>query len=81
MRLWIARVLAGSASQMFIGASNQLGEFESGATAALIGVIPAVVVGGVATCCVVVLWSWFFPSLRTLDALPKPAEDATAPGT
>jgi MFS family permease len=66
---------------VFVGASNELGEFESGATAALLGVVPAVVVGGVATCLVVVLWSVFFPGLRTLDAVPKPAEDPAAPGT
>lgn len=60
---------------VFVGASNELGEFESGATAALVGVVPAVVLGGVATCVVVGLWSWFFPSLRTLDAVPKAAVD------
>ncbi len=66
---------------VFVGASNELGEFESGATAALLGVVPAVVVGGVATCLVVALWSALFPGLRTLDAVPKPAEDPPASGT
>jgi len=64
---------------VFVGASNELGEFESGAMAAWIGVIPAVVVGGVATCTVVALWSFLFPSLRTLDEVPEPANDPPAP--
>lgn len=55
---------------VFVGASNELGEFESGATAALLGVVPAVVVGGVATCFVVALWSVLFPRLRSLDKPP-----------
>ncbi len=54
---------------LFIGASNELGEFESGVTAAFFGVVPAVVLGGVGTCLVVVLWTWLFPSLRKVDRL------------
>ena len=57
----------GAVSSMFIGASNELGEFESGLTAAWWGLEPAVVVGGVMTLGVVVLWSTFFPALRRLD--------------
>jgi MFS family permease len=53
----------------FINASNELGEFESGITAALWGAVPAVLVGGVGTCVVVALWAWLFPGLRKLDAL------------
>jgi len=56
-------------NSIFIGASNQLGEFESGATAALIGVVPAVVIGGVGTLVVVVLWTVFFPALAKRDRL------------
>jgi MFS family permease len=66
---------------VFVGASNELGEFESGITAAWLGVVPAVVVGGVATCGVVALWSWVFPGLRRLDEVPEPAADTPDPGT
>jgi MFS family permease len=56
---------------VFIGASNELGEFESGVTAALFGVVPAVVAGGIGTCAVVALWAWLFPDLRRVDSLEK----------
>jgi hypothetical protein len=57
---------------VFIGASNQLGEFESGATAALLGPVASVVVGGVGTGLVVALWVRLFPALARHDALtPK----------
>jgi len=49
---------------LFTGTSNQLGEFESGALAALLGVVPAVVIGGVATIAVAALWMLRFPELR-----------------
>jgi MFS family permease len=54
---------------VFIGASNELGEFESGAVAALIGTIPAVVVGGLGTLLVAALWARWFPELRDRDRL------------
>jgi len=54
---------------IFIGASNQLGEFESGATAALFGPVGAVVAGGVGTLVVVVLWMRSFPELRHRSSL------------
>ncbi|MDQ6942764.1 MAG: MFS transporter, partial [Candidatus Eremiobacteraeota bacterium] len=54
---------------VFIVASNELGEFESGTLAAFIGAVPAVVLGGVATIAVVVLWAWRNPSLRRADAV------------
>ena len=51
-------------NSVFIGASNELGEFESGATAAWFGLVPAIVLGGLATILVTVLWSRvFFPQL------------------
>jgi MFS family permease len=53
----------------FIGASNELGEFESGVTAALFGAVPAVVLGGLGTCAVVALSLWLFPELRRVDRL------------
>ena len=54
---------------VFIGASNELGEFESGALAALVGAVPAVLIGGVGTLTVAWLWSRWFPALRDRDAL------------
>ena len=60
---------------VFIGASNELGAFESGVAAALLGVGPAVVLGGVATMAVVALWTRWFPELRHVDTF----DDATVP--
>ncbi|MBI4694659.1 MAG: MFS transporter [Gammaproteobacteria bacterium] len=57
---------------IFIGASNELGEFESGATARLFGLVPAVLFGGAATLLVVALYLRLFPELRTMDAFPQP---------
>ncbi|MFN2527372.1 MAG: MFS transporter [Candidatus Baltobacteraceae bacterium] len=54
---------------VFIGASNELGAFESGTLAALIGPVGSVVVGGVATLVVIALWSVWFPALRKFDGL------------
>ncbi|MNT13868.1 enterobactin exporter EntS [compost metagenome] len=54
---------------LFIGASNQLGEFESGLTAALFGAVPAVVIGGMGTIAVAGLWMRWFPELRRLRTL------------
>jgi MFS family permease len=59
----------GSVSMLFIGASNELGEFESGLTAAWFGTIPAVVLGGLGTLAVVAVWMKLFPPLRTVDRL------------
>ncbi len=53
----------------FIGVSNELGEFESGAVAAWIGTVGSVVVGGIGSCVVVALWMLLFPSLRRVDRL------------
>jgi hypothetical protein len=49
---------------VFIGASNELGEFRAGVSAVLVGTVPAVVIGGVGTVAVTVLWAWGFPELR-----------------
>ena len=54
---------------LFIGVSNELGEFESGFTAQLFGTVPAVVLGGVGTLIVIGLWAWLFPKLRKADHL------------
>jgi MFS family permease len=56
-------------NSIFIGASNQLGEFESGVTAAWLGAVPAAVLGGLGTLAVVLVWAWLFPSLRRADRL------------
>jgi MFS family permease len=56
---------------VFIGASNQLGEFESGATAALFGTVPAALLGGFGTLAIVGLWGWAFPELRRADRLDQ----------
>lgn len=56
-------------STVFIGASNELGEFESGMMAAALGAVPAVVVGGIGTLLVVALWIRFFPALSKRDHL------------
>jgi len=66
---------------IFIGASNELGEFESGFAAQWFGAVPAVVLGGIGAIVVTVLWAWIFPELRRADSLnragsadvPKPA--------
>jgi MFS family permease len=54
---------------IFIGASNELGEFESGLAAQWLGAVPAVVLGGLGTIFVTALWAWMFPELRKADRL------------
>ena len=54
---------------VFVGASNELGEFESGVTAAWLNPVRAVVVGGVGTLLVVLVWAGLFPELRKVDRL------------
>ena len=57
-----------SVSTLFIGASNELGEFESGTTAALMGTVTSVVVGGIGTLAVVAGWMKLFPALRKVGS-------------
>jgi len=57
---------------IFIGASNQLGQFESGVTADWFGTVPAVVLGGIGTLVVTALWAWYFPELRKIEDLKMP---------
>jgi predicted MFS family arabinose efflux permease len=64
-------------NSIFIGASNQLGEFESGATAALMGPVASVVVGGIGTIAVALAWIRLFPSLAKRDEL-APTRPASA---
>ena len=56
-------------STLFISSSNELGEFESGVTAQLLGTVPAVVLGGIGTLVVVAVWMRLFPPLRTVDRM------------
>jgi len=71
------RVMA--VDMVFIGTSNELGQFESGLTAHWFGTVPAVVLGGVGTLVVIALWAWIFPDLRRIGALHNlkavPAEE------
>lgn len=67
-------------NSMFIGASNELGEFESGVLARFIGAVPAVVIGGVATLAIVGLYLRLFPGLRDMDRFP-PAHGTAPPAS
>ena len=67
-----------SVNMVFIGASNEVGQFESGITAQWFGTVPAVVLGGIGTLLVVVLWARFFPALRRVDRLPGATAAAAA---
>lgn len=57
---------------IFVGASNQLGEFESGITAQWFGTVASVIYGGIGTLIVVTLWAWMFPELRRVEQLTMP---------
>jgi MFS family permease len=63
---------------VFISASNQLGAFESGAAAALLGTVPSVVAGGAVTMAIAALWARLFPSLAKLDRLDQLEPEAVA---
>jgi MFS family permease len=61
---------------IFIGASNELGQFESGLTAHWFGTVPSVVLGGIGTLVVTGLWAWLFPALRNAETLlPEPEQE------
>ena len=53
---------------IFIGASNELGQFESGLAAHWFGTVPSVILGGIGTLVVTALWAWWFPALRRADS-------------
>ena len=57
----------GSLNSLFVGASNELGEFRAGMTAGAVGTVPAVVIGGVGAVLIVGLWMRLFPALRQVD--------------
>jgi MFS family permease len=63
---------------IFVGASNELGQFESGLTAQWFGAVPAVILGGAGTLMVVALWAWLFPELRDVDQLPSVEEEPSS---
>jgi predicted MFS family arabinose efflux permease len=60
-------------NSLFVGASNELGEFESGLTAQWWGAVRAAVFGGIGSLMITGLWAVFFPSLRRADALTPEA--------
>lgn len=81
VQLWTPDDLRGRVSavnMVFIGASNELGEFRAGVMASLIGPVAAVVVGGAGTLAVALAWSLGFPQLRQIQSLDKEAEDSRA---
>ena len=67
----VMRGRVSAVNMLFVGASNELGEFESGLTASWWGTVPAVVVGGIGTLLVAALWMWGFPKLRQVDRLSE----------
>ncbi|MGA2374158.1 MAG: MFS transporter [Candidatus Sulfotelmatobacter sp.] len=72
------RVMA--VDMVFIGTSNELGQFESGLTAQWFGTVPAVLLGGVGTLVVIALWAWKFPELRRageLSGMKSASEEAS----
>lgn len=72
IQLWTPDAVRGrvnAVNSVFIGASNELGEFRAGTMASLIGIVPAVVFGGVGTVVVAALWAWWFPAIRRVRRL------------
>ena len=78
MALWTPDEVRGrvnAVNMVFIGASNELGEFRAGTMASIVGAVPAVVIGGLGTLAVAVIWSLGFPQLRKIDNLDMPDRD------
>jgi len=74
IQLWTPDAVRGrvnAVNMVFVGASNELGEFRAGVMAALIGAVPAVVVGGLGTIAVAGLWALWFPKLRRIRRLDR----------
>lgn len=77
--LWTPDEVRGRVSavnMVFIGASNELGEFRAGSMASIVGAVPAVVIGGIGTLLVSIAWAGMFPSLRKIDTLDVPENSA-----
>ncbi|NEJ00712.1 MFS transporter [Rhizobium ruizarguesonis] len=73
--LWTPDQLRGrvnAVNMVFVGASNELGEFRAGTMAAIFGAVPAVVIGGIGTLVVAAIWASSFPKLRGIDTLDAP---------
>ena len=67
IQLWTPDHVRGrvnAVNSVFVGASNELGEFRAGVSAWLFGAVPAVVIGGIGTIAVTVAWAYLFPGLR-----------------
>jgi len=78
MALWTPDEVRGrvnAVNSVFIGASNELGEFRAGTMAHFVGAVPAVVIGGIGTLAVSILWALMFPQLRRIDKLDAPDRD------
>ncbi|MBX4958875.1 MFS transporter [Rhizobium lentis] len=74
--LWTPDQLRGrvnAVNMVFVGASNELGEFRAGTMASVFGAVPAVIIGGVGTLAVAAIWASSFPKLRSIDTLDAPA--------
>ncbi|ACI56968.1 MFS family permease [Rhizobium leguminosarum] len=74
--LWTPDQLRGrvnAVNMVFVGASNELGEFRAGTMASIFGAVPAVVIGGLGTLAVAAIWASSFPKLRRIDTLDAPS--------
>ncbi|RWX20383.1 MFS transporter [Rhizobium hidalgonense] len=74
--LWTPDQLRGrvnAVNMVFVGASNELGEFRAGTMASIFGAVPAVVIGGIGTLAVAAIWASSFPKLRQIDTLDAPS--------
>ncbi len=60
---------------LFVGSSNTLGDFESGAVAAWLGAVPSVLIGGIGSLLIAGIWMLLFPTLRRIDRY-EPADDS-----
>jgi MFS family permease len=79
--LWTPDHLRGrvnAVNMVFVGASNELGEFRAGTMASVFGAVPAVIIGGIGTLAVAAIWATSFPQLRTIDSLDAPDEVKSA---
>ena len=74
--LWTPDQLRGrvnAVNMVFVGASNELGEFRAGTMASIFGAVPAVIIGGIGTLAVAAIWASSFPKLRRIDTLDAPS--------
>jgi MFS family permease len=79
--LWTPDQLRGrvnAVNMVFVGASNELGEFRAGTMASIFGAVPAVIIGGIGTLAVAAIWATSFPQLRKIDTLDAPTRSEVA---